>query len=147
MDAESISLLCPWVTGLVHETWRAARGRKTHGRCRAYTSSELAPNFPADGLIVSRSYAIVPTVTNADVPLMDGLPPSARLVGIGFYVAISIVAGTLGGREIDRALDSGTAFTLAGLALGLFLALWGGTRQLMEVLAEINRRRTGGKKE
>ena len=78
---------------------------------------------------------------------MNGMPPSARLVGIGFYVAICIVLGTIGGREVDRALDTGTAFTLAGLALGLVLAIWGAVRQLMDVLDLINRRRTEDKKE
>jgi len=78
---------------------------------------------------------------------MDGMPPSARLVGIGFYIAICIVLGTLGGRELDRALDTGRLLTLLGLALGLVLALWGGFHQLMEVLADIERRRTEGKQQ
>ncbi len=77
--------------------------------------------------------------------LMDGLPPSARLVGIGFYVAICIAGCTLGGRELDGVFGTGTVLTLAGLALGLVMAIWGGLHQLFEVLAEINRRRLGGK--
>ena len=76
---------------------------------------------------------------------MDGLPPSARLLGIGFYFATCIVLGTLGGRELDRALDTDKVFTILGLALGLFLAIYGGIKQLMEVLAAIDRRRTEGK--
>ena len=78
---------------------------------------------------------------------MNGMPPSARLVGIGFYVAICIVLGTIGGREVDRALDTGAAFTLAGLALGLVLAIWGAVRQLLDVLDLINRPGTEDKKE
>ena len=74
---------------------------------------------------------------------MDGMPPSARLVGIGFYIALCIALGTIGGRELDRALDTGRLFTLVGLGLGLTLALWGGTRQLMDVLNAINRRGRG----
>ena len=72
---------------------------------------------------------------------MDRLPPSARLLGIGFYIAICIVLGTLGGRELDRAFDTGRLLTVAGLALGLVVALWGGTLQLMEVLRAIDARR------
>ena len=79
--------------------------------------------------------------------MMGDLPPSARLIGIGFYVGICIALGTVGGRELDKALDAGKLFTLLGLALGLIMALWGGVRQLMDVLNEINRRRTEGKKE
>ncbi|MPZ48507.1 MAG: hypothetical protein GEU75_04200 [Dehalococcoidia bacterium] len=78
---------------------------------------------------------------------MDRMPPSARLLGIGFYVAITIVLMTIGGRELDKALDTGRLFTLVGLTLGLILALWGGMRQLMEVLDAINHRRTGGKRD
>ena len=76
---------------------------------------------------------------------MDSLPPSARLVGIGFYVALCIALCTLGGRELDRMLGTGTALTLMGLGVGLILAIWGGLHLLFEVLAEINRRRLGGK--
>jgi hypothetical protein len=74
---------------------------------------------------------------------MDGLPPSARLVGIGFYVALCIALGAVGGRELDRALDTGVALTLLGLGVGLGLALWGGIRQLLDVLNAINRQRAG----
>jgi ATP synthase protein I len=74
---------------------------------------------------------------------MQTLPPTARLIGIGFYIALCIVIGTIGGRELDKAVDTGSLFTIIGLALGLALALYGGIQQLMEVLAEINRRRTG----
>jgi hypothetical protein len=70
-----------------------------------------------------------------------------RLVGIGFYVGLCIVLGTLGGRELDKALDTGRLFTIVGLGVGLACALYGGFRQLMEVLAAINRRRTEGKDE
>jgi hypothetical protein len=78
---------------------------------------------------------------------MDGLPPSARLVGIGFYIGICIVLGTLGGRELDRALDTGKVFTVVGLGVGLAFALYGAFRQLLDVLEAINRRRTAGKKD
>jgi hypothetical protein len=73
---------------------------------------------------------------------MDGLPPTTRLLGIGFYVALSIVLPLLGGRWLDGELDTRPAFTLAGLILGLVVALYGAYRQLMEVMNEINRRRT-----
>ena len=76
---------------------------------------------------------------------MDGLPPSARLVGIGFYIGTCIVVGTLGGRQIDGLLDTGRLFTVVGLLLGLALALYGAYRQLMEVLDAIEQRRKAGK--
>jgi hypothetical protein len=72
---------------------------------------------------------------------MQDLPPSARLIGIGFYLALSIALLTLGGRELDKLMDTGRVFTLLGLGLGLTLGLYGGFRQLMEVLDAINKRR------
>jgi hypothetical protein len=76
---------------------------------------------------------------------MDGLPPSARLVGIGFYIGTCIVVGTLGGAQVDKLLDTGKLFTVVGLLLGLALALYGAYMQLMEVLAAIESRRKAGK--
>ena len=79
---------------------------------------------------------------------MNGeLPPSARLLGMGFYLAICIVLGTVGGMQLDKALDSGKAFTVAGLLLGLFFGLWGSWIQLRQVLDAINQRRAGGKQD
>jgi F0F1-type ATP synthase assembly protein I len=75
---------------------------------------------------------------------MQGLPPSAQLLGIGFYFVFCIVLGTLGGREVDKLVGTHNVFTLVGLSLGLVSALYGGVRQLMDVLDAINRRRTGG---
>lgn len=77
---------------------------------------------------------------------MGGLPPSAKLIGIGFYIGITIVLFTVGGIQLDKMLESGKLFTVAGLAIGLFLALFGAYQQLMEVLKEIDeRRRKAGK--
>jgi hypothetical protein len=70
------------------------------------------------------------------------MPPSVRLLGIGFYIATCIVLGTLAGRALDGALDTGKLFTILGLALGLTAALGGGFVQLMEVLRAINVRRS-----
>ena len=76
---------------------------------------------------------------------MGGLPPTARLMGIGFYIGITIVLFTVGGIQLDKMLDTGKLFTVAGLATGLALALYGAFQQLMEVLDAIDRRRKAGK--
>jgi hypothetical protein len=77
---------------------------------------------------------------------VEGLPPTARLLGIGFYVAICIAGGTGAGLLLDEALDTGKLLTILGLVLGLVMALWGGYLQLQEVLAEIARRQRAGEK-
>ncbi|MBI2856411.1 MAG: AtpZ/AtpI family protein [Chloroflexi bacterium] len=48
-----------------------------------------------------------------------------QLVGVGWYVAICIVGGLLGGLWIDQKLDTVPAFTLAGVVLGTVLAFYG----------------------
>jgi hypothetical protein len=74
------------------------------------------------------------------------MPPTARLIGIGFYIAICIALGTIGGRELDKALGTDKVMTVSGLLFGVFLALYGGMTQLLEVVKEVNRRRGGSGK-
>ncbi len=54
-----------------------------------------------------------------------------RLLGIGWYVALCILGGTLGGWYLDRLADWGPALTLTGLCLGIALAVVGMMRMLM----------------
>ncbi len=65
---------------------------------------------------------------------MNGLPPTARLIGIGWYVAVCIIAGVIGGVLLDRIADTRPLLTLLGLALGMFFAFYGAYRMLMDVL-------------
>jgi len=74
--------------------------------------------------------------------MMDRLPPTARLIGIGWYFAVCIVLGIVGGVLLDRVADTEPLLTLLGLTLGLVLAFYGGYQMLMEVL-----RPNKGKKE
>ena len=70
--------------------------------------------------------------------------PAMRLIGIGWFIAICIVLGVVGGIQLDKLFDTDRLFTVIGIFVGLFFGLWGGWLQLREVLAAINRRRTGG---
>ena len=65
---------------------------------------------------------------------MDRLPPAARLIGIGWYFAVCIVLGVVGGALLDRAADTTPLLTLVGLTIGLVAAFYGGYRMLMDVL-------------
>jgi F0F1-type ATP synthase assembly protein I len=64
------------------------------------------------------------------------LPPTARLIGIGWYFAVCIVLGIGGGVALDKWLDTTPWLTLLCLALGLFFAFYGGYQMLTEVLAQ-----------
>lgn len=70
---------------------------------------------------------------------MQRLTPAIQLLGLGSYVAVCIAGGTIGGYFLDGALGTGRILTLAGLALGLVAALYGGYRMLMDTIADINR--------
>ena len=58
-----------------------------------------------------------------------------RLVGIGWYVALCIAGGGIGGFWLDRWLDLSPILTLLGLGAGIVLAVSGMYRMLMAVLA------------
>ncbi len=64
-----------------------------------------------------------------------GMGTVLRLVGIGWYVAICIAGGVIGGFLLDDLLDISPVLTLLGLGLGLALAIFGMYRMLMAVLA------------
>ena len=66
--------------------------------------------------------------------MMTGLPPTVRLTGLGFYLALCIVGGVFGGVQLDGWLDTGRLFAVLGLFLGLALGLGGSFILLLEVL-------------
>lgn len=76
---------------------------------------------------------------------MGNVGPAARLLGIGTYVAVCIVLGTLGGRWLDGQFDTGNLLTVIGLFLGLVIAIYGAIQQLFDVLRAIDARRKAGK--
>jgi F0F1-type ATP synthase assembly protein I len=73
---------------------------------------------------------------------MGRLPPAVRLLGIGWYFALCIVLGIVGGVLLDRQVGKDHIFTLIGLFLGLILAFFGGYVMLLEELG-LRQRRQG----
>lgn len=65
---------------------------------------------------------------------MRWLGPAAALLGIGWYFALCILIGLLGGRWLDTLLGTSPLFILLGMFIGLAAALVGGYRMLMAVL-------------
>ncbi len=66
--------------------------------------------------------------------MMTRLPPTVRLTGLGFYLALCILGGVFGGAQLDGLLDTGRLFAVLGLFLGLALGLGGSFILLLEVL-------------
>ena len=61
-----------------------------------------------------------------------------RFVGIGWYIAICILLGFLGGRWLGQKLDGNSTeiiFTLLGVGLGLIVAFYGVYRMVKTIAA------------
>jgi hypothetical protein len=71
---------------------------------------------------------------------LQRLGPAAQLLGLGWYLAICIAGGTIGGHFLDVALGTGKVLTVVGLTVGLTTALFGGYRMLTDTLKDIQRR-------
>lgn len=65
--------------------------------------------------------------------------PTAYLLGIGWYFATCVILGVVIGRWADGRAGTEPVLTLAGITLGLALAMVGGIRMLLPFL-----RRFGG---
>jgi F0F1-type ATP synthase assembly protein I len=71
---------------------------------------------------------------------MDKWVPALRLTGIGFYIAICIVGGTLLGWWLG---DKQPLFMIIGLVAGLILAVYGVYRMIRSIINEQNKRENG----
>ena len=60
-----------------------------------------------------------------------------RLLGVGWYVAICIAGGGLGGFLLDNRLDLNPLLTLLGLGAGMSLAGVGVYRMIIAVFSSI----------
>ena len=57
-----------------------------------------------------------------------------RLIGVGWYVGLSLLAGVLGGLWLDNKLNTQPLFVLVGLFLGFVVAIYGIYRILLPLL-------------
>ena len=58
-----------------------------------------------------------------------------RLLGIGWYVGVSIAGGGIGGYLLDRQLGLNPLMTLLGIGVGIAVAVLGMYRMLIAVLS------------
>lgn len=63
-----------------------------------------------------------------------------RLTGLGWYIAICVVGGVLGGLGLDRLLNTLPIFTLVGTILGSIVAFWGVYKMVLPILYGAKRR-------
>ncbi len=67
---------------------------------------------------------------------MHRLPPTVRLVGLGWYIAICLVLGIVGGLWLDGQLGLKPLFLLLGLFVGLGAAFYGLYRMVARAVDE-----------
>ena len=56
------------------------------------------------------------------------------VVGFGFFVAVSIILGVVGGRWLDSKLNSEPIWVIVGLILGIVVALYGVYNMLLPLI-------------
>jgi len=71
---------------------------------------------------------------------MDKWIPALRLTGIGFYIALCIVGGTLAGWWLG---GKKPLFMIIGLVAGLVIAVYGTYRMIRYVINEQKNRENG----
>lgn len=60
----------------------------------------------------------------------------ARLVGVGWFVALAIAGGAIGGLALDAWIGTRPILTIVGVMLGLAVAIAGMYRMLVAVLRQ-----------
>ncbi len=71
---------------------------------------------------------------------MSGWVAAMRLVGVGFFIGISIVLGVVIGRWLDTKFQTEPALMVTGLILGLLVAFYGVYRMLLPFIGEKGKR-------
>jgi hypothetical protein len=66
-----------------------------------------------------------------------------RLTGLGWFVAVSIILGVVGGLGLDRLLGTTPLFILLGTVLGSVVAFWGLLKMVTPVLNSVRRNDAG----
>ena len=68
-----------------------------------------------------------------------GFVLAMRLMGLGWYVAVTIIFGAGGGLWLDGRLDTLPLFTLIGVLLGTVLAFYGLIKLVRPLMGEEDR--------
>ena len=70
-----------------------------------------------------------------------------RLTGLGWYVALCIVGGVVGGVALDKAIGTTPLFLLVGVVLGSIVAFWGLYKMVQPLLYGSSRGDSTGRRE
>ncbi len=67
---------------------------------------------------------------------MDKVAAALRLTGVGFFIALSILAGVAAGLWLDDKLKTAPIFVIIGLFMGLIVAGYGVYKMLLPLLTD-----------
>ncbi len=71
---------------------------------------------------------------------MSGWVAAMRLVGVGFFIGISILLGVIIGQWLDTKFNTEPALMITGLFVGLVFAFYGVYRMLLPLIRDKNNR-------
>ncbi|MEE8318825.1 MAG: AtpZ/AtpI family protein [Dehalococcoidales bacterium] len=57
-----------------------------------------------------------------------------RLIGVGFFIGVSIVLGVVAGLWLDNRFDTGPVLAIIGLLLGIAVAFYGVFQMLLPLI-------------
>jgi len=63
-----------------------------------------------------------------------------RLIGVGWFIGVSILVGVLGGLWLDDRFGTRPLFVIIGLVLGLIVAGYGVYQMLLPLIKDKNNR-------
>jgi len=67
-----------------------------------------------------------------------------QVVGVGWYLAMSLLAGILGGLWLDNRFSTLPLFTIVGLIAGGFVAFYGAYRMVQPLIGPDDDTKDGG---
>lgn len=65
---------------------------------------------------------------------MNRWQPALRLIGVGWYIGISILLGVLAGSWLDSKFGTKPLFVIVGVILGVVVAVYGVYRMLLPLI-------------
>jgi putative Ca2+/H+ antiporter (TMEM165/GDT1 family) len=72
---------------------------------------------------------------------MEKWGPAVRLIGIGFYIALCLVVGVMGGNWLDHKFRTQPIFLLGSIVVALVLIFWGVYQMLLPIISDKKERR------
>lgn len=69
---------------------------------------------------------------------MNRWGPALRLIGVGWFIGISILLGVLAGLGLDSKFGTKPLFVIVGVILGFFFAAYGVYQMLLPLLKNKN---------